>query len=37
MVRLAEHYSTPESPRFINGVLEAVARRVEAERADAGE
>lgn len=26
MVRLAEKYSTPESPRFINGVLDAVMR-----------
>lgn len=26
MVRLAEKYSTPESPRFINGVLDAVQR-----------
>lgn len=26
MVRLAEKYSTPESPRFVNGVLDAVQR-----------
>jgi transcription antitermination protein NusB len=26
MVRLAERYGTPESPRFVNGVLEAVMR-----------
>jgi transcription antitermination protein NusB len=28
MIRLAERYSTPESPRFINGVLDGVLRRV---------
>ncbi|MEX2571384.1 MAG: transcription antitermination factor NusB [Gemmatimonadota bacterium] len=28
MIRLAERYGTPESPRFINGVLDAVAREV---------
>ncbi|MDQ3555796.1 MAG: transcription antitermination factor NusB [Gemmatimonadota bacterium] len=27
MIRLAERYGTPESPRFVNGVLDAVARR----------
>ncbi|MDQ3388253.1 MAG: transcription antitermination factor NusB [Gemmatimonadota bacterium] len=27
MVRLAEKYGTNESPRFVNGVLEAVMRR----------
>lgn len=27
MVRLAEKYGTPESPRFVNGVLDAIARR----------
>ena len=26
MMRLAEHYATPESPRFVNGVLDAVMR-----------
>jgi transcription antitermination protein NusB len=26
MMRLAERYGTPESPRFINGVLDAVMR-----------
>ena len=29
MVRLAESYGTPESPRFINGVLDAIRREVE--------
>lgn len=28
MVHLAERYGTPESPRFINGVLDGIARRV---------
>jgi N utilization substance protein B len=28
MIRLAEHYATPESPRFVNGVLDAVMRSV---------
>jgi transcription antitermination protein NusB len=36
MVRLAERYSTPDSPRFINGVLEAVMRRIAADRAAEG-
>lgn len=36
MVRLAERYGTPESPRFINGVLEAVARRVVPEKSVEG-
>jgi transcription antitermination protein NusB len=27
MLRLAERYGTPESPRFINGVLDAVMRK----------
>jgi transcription antitermination protein NusB len=31
MIRLAERYGTPESPRFINGVLDAVMREVEGE------
>lgn len=26
MIHLAERYSTPESPRFVNGVLDAVMR-----------
>lgn len=29
MLRLAERYGTPESPRFINGVLDAVVDAVE--------
>jgi transcription antitermination factor NusB len=29
MIRLAERYATPESPRFVNGVLDAVMREVE--------
>jgi transcription antitermination protein NusB len=33
MVRLAERYGTPESPRFINGVLDAVMRKVVPEKA----
>ncbi|CAN5762825.1 transcription antitermination factor NusB [soil metagenome] len=28
MLRLAEHYGTDESPRFINGVLDAVMRHL---------
>jgi transcription antitermination protein NusB len=30
MLRLAEHYGTDESPRFINGVLDAVMRHLSA-------
>ena len=30
MMKLAEKYGTPESPRFVNGVLDAVARRLAA-------
>lgn len=30
MIRLAEHYGTRESPRFINGVLDAVMRQENA-------
>ena len=30
MIRLAERYGTPESPRFVNGVLDAVMRELEA-------
>ena len=33
MVRLAEAYGTRESPRFVNGVLDAVMRTLEAEGA----
>jgi transcription antitermination protein NusB len=28
MVRVAERYGTPESPRFVNGVLDAIARKL---------
>jgi N utilization substance protein B len=31
-VALAERYGTPESPRFVKGVLNAVARNVAAQR-----
>ena len=34
MIRLAERYSTPESPRFINGVLDAVMRHHAPDRAE---
>ncbi|HET7276248.1 MAG TPA: transcription antitermination factor NusB [Longimicrobiaceae bacterium] len=30
MVRLADRYGTLESPRFVNGLLDAVMRRVES-------
>lgn len=30
MIRLAERYGTPESPRFVNGVLDGVLKDVEA-------
>jgi N utilization substance protein B len=33
MVRMAEAYGTGESPRFVNGVLDAVMRTLEAEGA----
>ncbi len=33
MVQLAEKYGTPESPRFVNGVLDAIMHRIAAERA----
>lgn len=29
MIRLAEHYGTEESPRFVNGVLDAVMRHLD--------
>ena len=29
MMQLAERYATPDSPRFVNGVLDAVARSIE--------
>jgi N utilization substance protein B len=31
-IRLAEQYGGPDSPRFVNGVLDALYKRVEAER-----
>ena len=30
MIHLAERYSTPESPRFVNGVLDAAMRTLES-------
>ncbi len=36
MVMLAEKYGTHESPRFVNGVLDAVMRRVAPEEAGEG-
>ncbi len=36
MIRLAEKYGTPESPRFVNGVLDAVMRDVERKRGGDG-
>jgi N utilization substance protein B len=34
MIGLAEKYGTSESPRFVNGVLDAVMRRLASEGAD---
>ena len=31
-IRLAEQYGGPDSPRFVNGVLDALYKRVDAER-----
>lgn len=31
MIRLAERYGTEESPRFVNGVLDAVLRELESQ------
>jgi transcription antitermination protein NusB len=36
MMRLAEHYGTDESPRFVNGVLDAVMRHLNTGRAGDG-
>ena len=36
MIHLAERYGTPESPRFVNGVLDAAMRAVEAGRSTPG-
>lgn len=33
MIRLAERFSTPESPRFVNGVLDGAMRTLDAGRA----
>ncbi len=33
-IRLAKEFASAESPRFINGVLDAVAGRIEQERPD---
>ena len=32
MIHLAERYSTPESPRFVNGVLDAAMRTLQGDR-----
>jgi N utilization substance protein B len=37
MVHLSEKFGTPESPRFVNGVLDAVMRRVVPGEAAAGQ
>jgi N utilization substance protein B len=34
MVQLAERYGTPESARFVNGVLDAIVRGMEAAQAE---
>jgi N utilization substance protein B len=36
MIQLAERYGTLESPRFVNGVLDAAMRTIEASRPSAG-
>lgn len=33
MVQIAEKYGTPDSPRFVNGVLDAIMHRIASERA----
>jgi N utilization substance protein B len=35
-IQLAEKYGTNESPRFINGVLDALMRRVELDTSRSG-
>ncbi len=35
-IKLAQEFSTAESPRFINGVLDAVAKEIAGEIADPG-
>jgi N utilization substance protein B len=34
MLRLAERFGTPESPRFVNGVLDAILHEVEEDPAE---
>jgi transcription termination factor NusB len=36
MMQLAEKYSSPESPKFINGVLDAIMREVAPNPGPAG-
>jgi transcription antitermination protein NusB len=36
MIQLAERYGTPESPRFVNGVLDAAMRSIESGRPTPG-
>jgi transcription termination factor NusB len=31
MLRLAEHFGTADSPRFVNGVLDAVQRTLQGD------
>ena len=36
-LKLAQEFSTSESPRFVNGVLDAVARQISRDAGDAGD
>ncbi len=36
-IRLAKEFATAESARFVNGVLDAAARRLERQSGDAGD
>lgn len=36
-IRLAREFSTAESPRFINGILDAVAKEISRDAVDAGD
>jgi N utilization substance protein B len=36
-IRLAREFSTAESPRFINGILDAVAKEISRDAGDAGD
>ena len=36
-LRLAREFSTAESPRFVNGILDAVAKELQSSSRDAGE